>query len=326
MKQTIVHLNVALAAFLAIFASQALAQTQVPNASTNFGPAVATDGNYAYLAWVDSATSDVYFSTYYTSTLEFGDGVPVSGTRSNGTTWTAQSSAAPAWSYDGENFYLIWKGLSDNNLFWSEYSDGAWSQQQLIEGSGWTAGTSVAPAASFYSWPVTAYWKGASSSKVWVSNLDDLSLGWDSETVVSGLSTNLTPGIESAPNASSSYAVFITNTSNVVVGSGHTVSGSGWTAESSAGPAATLDANYNDVVFWKGLSGTSIWYSFNTGTALGYGGPPVWSKQATVSGAATDQAPSVANGNGPSVAMMILAWKKAGASSVWYMNANKLPE
>jgi hypothetical protein len=328
MKQTIVHLNLGLAMFLAIFASQALAQiTQLSGASTNYGPAVATDGNYAYLAWVDSSSSDILVATFYTSSLEFGAGEPVSGTKSDGTTWTAQSSATPAWSYDGENFYLIWKGLSGNNLWWSEYSDGGWSQQELIEGSGWTAGSNVGPAANFFSWPVTACWKGASSTKVWTSDLDYLEAGWSNEVVDSGLSTNVAPNIESAPNSSIGYGIFLTNTSNIVVGNGYKVSGSGWTAESSASPAATLDANNNDIVFWKGLSGTSIWYSTNTGTPLGSGGPPVWSHQATVSGAdaVTDQAPSVANGNGPYIAMLILVWKKAGANSIWYMDANSLP-
>jgi hypothetical protein len=334
MKQTIAHLDIGFALFLAIFASQALAQTpiQVPGASTKFGPAVATDGNYAYIAWVDSSTSDVHFATFSTSSLEFGTGVPVRGTNSDGTTWTARSGATPAWSYDGLSFYLIWKGLSDNNLWWSVLSDGVWSQQQLVEGTdpNWTAGTSVGPAASFSNWPVTAYWKGASSSKVWTSTLDYLQSGWSTQAVDGGLSTKVTPGIESAPNTTVGYTIFLTNTSNDIVGAGYPVSGTDpdWTAESTYGPAATVDGNGNDVVFWKGLSSTSIWYSYNTGTPLGSGGPPLWSHQATVSGANanTDQAPSVANGNGPYIPMMILAWKKAGASTVWYMDADMLPE
>jgi hypothetical protein len=67
MNETIVKLSAGLAFFLTILASQAMSQTPIQvkgsgwTASTNFGPALATDGNYAYIAWVDSATSDVYF-------------------------------------------------------------------------------------------------------------------------------------------------------------------------------------------------------------------------------------------------------------------------
>lgn len=103
------------------------------------------------------------------------------------------------------------------------------------------------------------------------------------------------------------------------------VSGSGWAAKTTQAPAAAVDLDGNDIVFWTGQTGTSIWYSYNTSTPLGFGGPPVWSKQETVSGAKTNAAPTVAEANGPSIAVSLLAWKNASDNTVWYLDVAKLP-
>lgn len=339
MKHAVLHLSVGLAVLLTIFASPVLAQTpsQVKGvgwkASTKLGPAVATDGNYAYIAWVDSATTDVYFATYAASGGGWYNAQAVGGTTSEGKTWTAEASATPSWGYDGINFYLFWKGKSGTDIWFSEYTDGAWTQQSVVEGTdpSWTAETSAAPAASFVSWPVTLFWKGATGDKVWASNLDDLGPGWDTQSVVNGFETNVAPCPESIPNGGSGVpAIFFKSASNndikvyVFSSTNYDVSGKGWVAETTAAPAATVDVDGDDVVFWKGQTGTSIWYSFNLGTPLP--GAPSWSHQATVSGAKTNAAPSVANGNGPFIAMMFLAWKNATDDTVWYMDADKLPE
>jgi len=339
MKQTSAHFNLGLVLFLTVFAGQALSQKpqQVEGAGwtahSNYGPAVATDGNYAYIAWVDSSTNDIFFATFTGD--GFGSQQTVGGTTSDGGTWTAQSSATPAWGYDGLTFYLIWKGNSSNDIWFSAYSDGVWGQQQTVGGTDphWTAETSVAPAASFYNWPLTLYWKGASSSKVWTSSLNYLQPGWTNQQVVSGFSTGTyaAPAPEQAPNSTGGSAMFLTNPSNdIVVGANsYAVSGTGptWTAQSMYAPAASAnlaDPVNQDVVFWKGLNTTSIWYSYNTGTPLGYGGPPVWSVQQTVTGAATDAAPTVAQADGPSIEVAILAWKNASDDTIWYIEPSGL--
>ena len=330
MRQRIGRLTFGLVFLLAVFASQAFAQkpVQISGASTKLAPALATDGNYMYIAWVDSSTSDIYYASYSSG---FTDAQPVGGTTTDGTTWTAESSATPAWGYDGVSFYLIWKGKSDNNIWFSQLSGGIWQDQALVQGgsktTAWTADTNVAPAATFNSWPLTLYWKGQSSNNVWTSSLNDLQPGWLTQATT-GLETNVAPAVESDPNGSEGSPIVIKSASNnYIYASGFQISGTGptWYAETSEPPAAAFNGE-NDVVFWKGETTTSIYYSYNTGTPLGSGGPPTWTNQQTVSGAATDAAPAVAIANGPSISVALLAWKNASNNTIWYTVGSAFPE
>jgi hypothetical protein len=333
MKQTTLHCNLTWALFLAVFAGQAFTQTpmQVAGAgwaaSTKLGPALATDGNNAYIAWVDSSTTEIYFATLSSSNTWINPQT-VAGTTSEGAKWTAESSAAPSWGYDGSNFYLFWKGKSGNDIWFSEYGAGTWSTQAVVGGSSpsWTAESNVGPAGTFANGPVTLYWKGQSADKVWFSSFDDLAPGWTTQEVVSGLKSNLPPISESSPNMGTIVPIFLkSTTSNDIAAwlgsTSYPVSGTGWVAETNQAPAAGLaDDGFADVVFWKGQSGTSIWYSYNTGNPLVFGGPPVWSEQTTVSGAKTNAAPTVAVADGPSIDVSILAWKNASNDTVWYLS------
>jgi hypothetical protein len=300
-------------------------------ASTNFGPALATDGNNFYIAWVDSATGNIFFSDYTGS--GWTDPQTVTGTKLDGTVWTAESSATPAWGYDGLNFYLFWKGKTGIDIWFSEFNGLAWSDQAIVQASdaSWKAETDVAPAAAFIGWPVTLYWKGHTGNKVWWSSFDDLTPGWLTQSVLSGPTTDVAPGIESLPNSTASIVpIFVkSDSSNDIYvwlySTKYHVSGSGWAAKTTQAPSATVDADGHDIVFWTGQTGTSIWYSRNTGSALGFGGPPTWSKQATVSGANTNAAPTVADANGPYIGISLLAWKNASDDTVWYLDADELP-
>src|SRR5215472_7660632 len=213
MTESIVKLSAGLALLLSILASQALSQPmQVKGvgwtASTNVGPALATDGVNAYIAWVDSATSDIYFATY--TGTGWASAQTVSGT-SGGKKWTAMSDATPAWGSDGTNFYLLWKGKSGNDIWFSEYSDGAWSLQAVVQGAdpSWTAETDVAPAATFESWPVTLYRKGAFGNKIWTSTFNFMSPGWTTQLVNGGPTTNVAFGVEACPNTTGVAPLFV---------------------------------------------------------------------------------------------------------------------
>jgi hypothetical protein len=335
------HVGAILALGLTVFTTQLLSQTpqQVEGvgwtANSNYGPAVATDGNYAYFAWVDSASGKVFFAQFYGD--GFGSQQTVGGTTYEGDPWTAESSATPSWGYDGTNFYLFWKGVSGTAIWYSEYSDGMWTPQQTVSGTdpGWTADSNVGPAATFFNSPVSLYWRSATntSTKVWFS---EEYAGWSTQEVLGGYNagTNAAPSAEQAPSSGQPYLpIFLTNSSNDVVvwvnAKSYPVSGSGWTAESTLAPTAyaqPTDPGEPDVVFWTGLYGKSIWYSYNTGAALGYGGAPVWAEQQPISGTATDAAPSAAQADGPTINMAILAWKKAGATTLWYIDPNMLPQ
>jgi|HubBroStandDraft_6_1064221.scaffolds.fasta_scaffold00447_2 hypothetical protein len=328
MRQRIGGLSFGLAFLAALFASQALAQKpqQISGASTKLAPALATDGNWMYIAWVDSSTGDIYYASENSS---FTDAQTVGGTNSDGTKWTAESSATPAWGYDGVSFYLIWKGKSGNDIWYSQMSDGMWQLQEKVQGTDptWTAETNVAPAATFNSWPLTLYWKGGSGNNVWTSSLDDLTPGWLTQSKT-GLQTNVGPGVESDPNGSEGSPLVIKDASNnYIYASGFKVSGKDptWSAETSEPPAAAWSGD-NDVVLWKGKTTTSIYYSYNTGNPLGSGGPPTWSKQRTVSGAKTDAAPTVAIANGPSISVALVAWKNATDDTIWYNDGSSFPE
>ena len=162
-------------------------------------------------------------------------------------------------------------------------------------------------------------------------DLDDLELGWSTQQTSSEPQTNVGPCIESNPNAiGGGFPLFLKSSSNNKLSAwlgttSYEVSGSGWVAETTEPPTATLDFDDNDVVFWKGQTGTAIWYSYNTGTSLVFGGPPVWSKQAKVPGAETNAAPSVAEAIGTADAVAVLAWKNATDDTVWYMDPSLLP-
>ncbi len=336
MRQMITRFVIGLALFIGALAGQAAAQIQQVKgigwaASTTVAPALATDGNNAYIAWVDSATSDVYYATWGASGSGWYNPKTVSGTNLSGGTWTAQSDAAPAWGYDGSFFYLFWKGKGGNKIWFSSLTSGGdWNIQSVVKGSGgWTAETNVAPAATFTGWPVTLYWLGMSGESIWTSSLDDLAPGWTTQQVVKGWTTNVAPCVESSANSSDTPAVFLKDaTDNGIAGfvtSKDTVSGSGWAAETIQPPAAVLDVSGQDLVMWTGQSGTSIWYSYNTGTPIGLGGVPKWSKQATVTGAKTYLAPAVAQANGSSGFISLLAWKNASDDTLWYWAYPVLP-
>ena len=338
MKETIVKLGAGLAFVLTVLAGQAVSQSPIQvkgsgwKASTNVAPALATDGNNAYIAWVDSSTLDIYFASY--DGFGWTNAQTVSGTKLDGTVWTAESNATPAWGYDGLSFYLFWKGKTGNDIWFSSFNGSAWSDQTIVQGSSpiWTAETDVGPAAAFLGWPATLYWKGAfGTHKVWTSSFNDLSPGWLTQSVVSGPTTDVAPGVESSPNSTGSIVpIFVKAASSNDIhvwldSTKYQVSGSGWTAETTQAPAAALDAYGSDIVFWTGQTGTSIWYSHNTSTPLVFGGPPVWSKQQTVSGAKTKAAPTVAEANGPSIFVALLAWKNASDNTVWSLDISKLP-
>ena len=337
MYATIVRFGAGFALLLTILTSRAISQSPVQlkgsgwTASTNVGPALATDGNNAYIAWVDSSTLDIYFATY--TGYGFDSAQTVGGTKLDGTVWTAQSDVTPTWGYDGVSFFLFWKGKSGNDLWFSSYNGTAWSLQQKVQGTSpsWTGETDVAPSAAFLSWPATLFWKGASGNKIWTSSFNDLTPGWLTQEITTGPTTNVAPGVESSPNSSGgTVPIFVKSASSndifawVGTTTKYKVSGSGWTAETKQAPAAALDAYGNDIVFWTGQTGTSIWYSSNTSTSMVFGGSPVWSTQATVSGAKTNAAPTVAEANGPSIFVALLAWKNASDNAVWYLDISKL--
>lgn len=335
MYATIVKFSAGLAFLLAILASQSMGQTQLKGsgwtASTNVGPALATDGTNAYIAWVDSATSDIYFATY--TGTGWINAQTVSGT-SGGKKWTAMSDTTPAWGSDGTNFYLFWKGKSSNEEIWfSEYSGSAWSLQAVVQGSdpSWTAETDVAPAATFEDWPVTLYWKGkGSNNEIWTSTLNFSSPGWTQQLVNGGPTTNVAFGVEAAPNTTGVAPLFVKSASSNDIfawldATSFPVSGTGWKAETTQAPAAALDLNGNDIVFWTGQTGTSIFYSYNESLPLVFLGAPVWSEQKTVSGAKTNAAPTVAEANGPHIVVALLAWKNSSDTSIWYLDVSTLP-
>jgi hypothetical protein len=299
------------------------------------------------IAW-RGLDSKIYFATLSGTTWTNYQVVGGSG-------WTAESSAAPAlsWNIWSGGVALAWKGLSSNHIWFSIWNGTSWSPQQVVSGSNWTAETGTAPTLSD-SLTVGVAWKELSGNRIWYSVLGYSGEGWSTEQVVQGThkngttwtaDTGVAPGWQTTGSpATWCSAMFWEGLSGDVFASfsssnsancapwspQQTVSctSPSWTAETSAPPASTFlenddQTNATDAVFWKGLNGTGIWYSHDGGSGCN------WAQQQTVSGsgwtAATDVAPAVGSVLDVPDISPILAWKNATDNTVWYLDPTTLP-
>jgi hypothetical protein len=129
MKRSIGYMTIALMALLPGLPKPAQAQTEVPQAETSAGPALATLGGTTFLAWKGkNSPGSVWYSTL------------------NGSVWSAQhnftseTNSAPALAVANSTVYLAFKGQQ-------EPSDGIYM-------TSWNAATSAFPAPSKPNAPV----------------------------------------------------------------------------------------------------------------------------------------------------------------------------
>jgi hypothetical protein len=222
-----------LALFLASFANLGLAQStpqQVKGttaqgtpweALTDNAPAVAVSTTTRYVAWKSDTSQKIMFSAF--NGTAWTTPTVVSGTTNTGSTWTAESLSPPALAVDDTTgiLWLAWTNASSpNKVYVSTLNGTAWTNRQVVGGSNWTAESSK------YAVPALSGGHG-------------ISLAWE------GHSTD---------------DIWYTNWNYPGWSTQHTVSGSGWAAQTDAGPGWTqteLVPGLGSIstLFWTDLSG-----------------------------------------------------------------------
>jgi hypothetical protein len=198
-----------------------------------------------------------------------------------GFAWTAKTKNSPAVATFGTTEYIAWTGTSSASQIWfSSYDGTAWSLQQVVSGTGWTAASEVAPAL------------GADPS----SGL--LYLVW---------------------KAKGANTIFLSTWDGTSWTTPEQVSGSGWTAETTAAPARSVADLV--AVAWKGNSSSGdIWFSIWN--------DPGWQDQQRVQGiipawtASSSVAPNFSNGGGGNY--FTLFWKGKSTTDIYmsYLTAS----
>jgi hypothetical protein len=349
MKQSIGHLSIALALFLASFANQGLAANQVKGtaggttwkAMTTTTPAVAVDQNGTkYVAWQKAASTQILVATSPANsntwtllgTSEGGPGVV------GGTNWTAGTSASPALAFDSQSnqVWVAYKGQSTptDRIWFSTWNGTSWAAQQVVSCTNGTPRTGDAPALGGGA-AMTLAWKGGGDDDIWFTSWDGS--GWGPQVTVKGSSwtagTSTTPSWVQPYIAGNPYVLFWKGESANIWMSEYNA-GSGWELQKQVScntnpswifeTSFTPAAAYNDqpdgapyAVFWTSNSSTSIFYSYQTETSCG------WSQPVTVPGAATNAAPAaVFPFSGPPD--YFVAWKKATNNTIWYYTFHTL--
>jgi hypothetical protein len=301
MRQSIRHLSIGLALFLAGLAGQGLGQSapqQVVGtgwqALTETPPAVAVgQGKTEYMAWKGASSNQIYFSAFNGS--EWSQQQEVRGIGPQlGEVWSAESSAAPSLSWFPPFLWLSWQASNGGAIMYSSWGGGGWSDPLEVSGTGWTAETGDAPAFDGFDniadFQQLVAWKGASSNSIWFSY------------------TNPSPAAESIGWTGQ-----------------QTVGGSGWTAESNVAPTLenTAAAPY---LFWKGASSDHIWGSFAIGGANTNGFIDGWNQQTEIScgdpqwAAETNASPAAAPlGLGMvNPVWDVVVWKGSSDNTLWY--------
>ena len=345
MRQSIGHLSIGLALFLASFANQGMAANQVKGtgwkAMSATAPAVAIDQNGTkYVAWQKAGSNQILVATSPANsnawtllgTSEGGAGVV------GGTTWTAGTSASPALAFNSQTnqIWLAYKGQStpSDRIWFSSWNGTSWASQQAVSCTNGTPKTGTAPALGGGD-AMTLGWQGASATTIWTTTWDGS--GWGPQAVVKGSDPSWTAGTSTTPAWISPYFlgdpyVLFWKGGSTSLWMSEYNAGSGWETQSkvtcSTEPTWTYETNFAPaavydnqplqgayVVFWTSNSSTSILYSYQAETSCG------WSQPATVPGAATNAAPAAVF---PLSGDYFVAWKKATNNTIWYYTFDTL--
>ena len=361
MKQTMRHLTLGLALFMASFASLGLAQStpqQVKGinsqgakwqALTDRGQvAVATNATTEYVAWKVNGSQNIEYSTS-TDGVTWATPLVVKGTYQR-RAWKAQTTGVPAITVDNNTGYvwMAWTDPTTSDLFYSTYNGVAWARPQAVSGQGWTAQNFLSGASPALGGGngITMTWIGPLNDDIYYSNWtypgwsvpQVVSNGtWTADPVPSGFSTpDLTVSL------SGGSAMYWVDYYGDIFGAAFIFGGwagdnaigcDSWTAQTwdDNPPAAanfTLNGGANAMLFWVNTAGDGYQLAYTYETFDQNGCP--WADPATV---------TIATGNsdiyvGPAVSvgpkLSILAWpqlvgRSETKSSVWYLNPLTLP-
>ena len=124
-----------------------LSQNNNQNPQTSAGPAVASANNCLYLFWKGASDNDIYWTV---TSDKANPGLWAFQQKVTTPAGTPETVDTPAITLAAQTIHLVWKGQSDDNIFWSTYSTpvdpdgnnidlqttGPWSnQQQILSGS-----------------------------------------------------------------------------------------------------------------------------------------------------------------------------------------------
>jgi hypothetical protein len=228
--------------------------SQLSNAGTSGGPALASLKGNAWMAWKgQSADTRIFISSF--SGGSWSPAVPISG---------IGTSSAPALAATRSELFLAWKGESDGNIFWSKSSDGkTWSKAAAVPGGV----TSNSPALAGWEDAVYFAWKSASDSSIWFANWSDAG-GWGATAAKPSptFETSAAPAL-GVGDSGNVHLVWKGASDNSIYAAtlGANDTWSGWTkipvvATSTRPSLASQGSAVTDILLaWKGASGNDVW-------------------------------------------------------------------
>jgi len=229
MKRSIGYTTMALIAFLPGLPKPAMAQTEVPQAETTAGPALATLGGTTFLAWKGKNSTDrVWYSTlngsvwsgqhsiasetktapalamanstvYLAFKGQQGPSDAIYFTNSTGSAFPSaphtvpgtETTAAPALAGNGSTLYLAWTAAS-NSIMYATYAGGSWS---AVANTGFSTNTQMGSALAVYNSTLYLAWVEEGSNQVEYATLSLSGGSWTSRGAVAGALTNVAPAL-----------------------------------------------------------------------------------------------------------------------------------
>ncbi len=247
MKSSISCLAVGLTVLLPAIQKRASAQTQVPQAETTAGPALASANGTTFLAWKGwKPTGYIWYSTFNGSAwasqqhissetnvapaLAAANGTvylalkgpnepsdSISYTNWNGSTFVATSTvpgakttAAPALAGYGSTLYLAWTTTSDS-VEYATYAGGSWSAPKSTPAS---TNTQIAPALAAYDGNLYLAWVDSASSQLMYAELPLSGGSWSSAKTIGKAGSALTSlapalGVFNATSSSEAAGLYV---------------------------------------------------------------------------------------------------------------------
>jgi hypothetical protein len=308
--------------------------TQIINAASSGGPALANLSGKVWMAWKGESTDTRIFISSFTGSA-WSAGAPISG---------VGTSAAPALTATDSQLLIVWKGEHDNQIYWSKSSDGtSWSPQAAVPG----AGSSDTPCLACFNGVVSLAWKGASDNKIWMSQYTDAK-GWGvAAPLPSNFGTSCGPAL-GVGNTGNLHVVWKGESDNfvweAVLPSGKT----DWSKqakiiglETSARPAlaSQVSSSIDMLLAWKGGASNDLWAAPLDNLAKLYPGTAqsltatkftwTWPADITPPASASGASDNIRFGGGASgagIAMsLILSSDGNVAFSGWYQDSGSLP-
>jgi hypothetical protein len=271
-----------------------------------------TMGTAACMAWKDSESATIWWSTL--STFPSEQGAPITKWDHPAFVPGVGTSHGPSMAFHKDSLWMAWKGMNDDeHIYWSRFVNSQWSAQRVIAG----AGTSSHPSLASFDGNLYAFWKGAGDdTHVWYSIFTGSD--WSEQFMMSDRATSQGVALVAGHNlhmfwrgAAEDQTIWWSQLAPGRMFWTDQQPLQGWTTDTpSAAPALQFVSGPDRLLLtWKGSDGDSmIWQSAFDGGS--------WSPQTPINDVATDYGPAVAGDRG---GKLWRVWKGFGDdTAIWW--------